>query len=225
MRLVSWNIRDLTGDPSAVREVLRGLAADVVCLQEAPRRPGSSVRIAALARETGLQHVSAGRGSGGTALLVARGVRVPAARTVRLPVPHWYTRTRGAVLAEVSAGATSVALACVHLPLDPRQRLRHARTVRSALGDRMPGAGAVVVAGDFNEPAGSPSWTVFGDLVHDPSPEAEPTFPARRPGARIDAVLVGEGLEVVDYSDGGVDRRLVHRASDHVPVLAVLRRR
>ena len=53
MRLVSWNIRDLTGDVQAVQAVLRLVAPDVVCLQEAPRRPGSALRIAALARATG----------------------------------------------------------------------------------------------------------------------------------------------------------------------------
>ncbi|MFZ0159676.1 MAG: endonuclease/exonuclease/phosphatase family protein [Kineosporiaceae bacterium] len=222
MRLVSWNIRDLSGDPIAVQRVLRALAADVLCLQEAPRRPGASLRIAALARACGLHHVTGGRGSGGTALLVAPRVHVRAAQTVRLPVPRWYTRTRGAVLAEVSTAGTAVALACVHLPLTPEQRLEHARSVRSALDAWSPGPARVVVAGDFNEPTGSPSWQVFSDLVRDPAPEAPPTFPARRPSGRIDAVLVGAGLDVLEYGDGGVDHPLVHRASDHLPVLAVL---
>ncbi len=225
MRLVSWNIRDLSGDPLAVSAVLRDLAPDVLCLQEAPRRPGSRMRIAALARGCGLNHVTGGRGSGGTALLVAPGVDVRAARAVRLPVPRWYARTRGAVLAEVSMSGTTLALACVHLPLTPEQRLDHARSVRAAMDGLLPGAGRAVVAGDFNEPAGSPSWQVFTDLARDPSPGAAPTFPARRPSGRIDAVLVGDDLDVLEYGDGGVDHAAVHRASDHLPVLAVLARR
>lgn len=226
MRLVSWNVRDLTGDPRAVQSVLRHLAPDVLCLQEAPRRPGSSVRLAALARATGLRHVVGGRGTGGTALLVAPRVSVDAARPLALPVAHWYTRTRGAVIARVrlasSDPADGVALACVHLPLHPADRLDHAHRVREELLAHARGVAATVVAGDFNEPPGSPAWQAFAELVSDPAPQAAPTFPARSPGGRIDAVLVGGSAPVSDYGDGGVPEHLVHRASDHWPVLVVL---
>jgi endonuclease/exonuclease/phosphatase family metal-dependent hydrolase len=228
VRLVSWNIRDLTGDPLAVRAVLRELAPDVVCLQEAPRRPGSAWRIGGLARATGLRHVAGGRGSGGTALLVAPRISVAMARALPLPVPHWHTRTRGTVVARVrvpDAGGLDLAVACVHLPLHPQHRLAHAVAVRAELQARRPSPGAVVVAGDFNEPAGAPAGQAFAGLAGDPWPQAGPTFPARRPSGRIDAVLVGDALAVQEYGDGGVRRsmaRLVERASDHLPVLAVL---
>jgi len=222
VRLVSWNIRDLSGDPLAVQAVLRVLVPDVVCLQEAPRRPGSALRIGRLARAGGLRHVTGGRGSGGTALLVGPQVRVDDALALSLPVPRWYTRTRGTVLARVGVPGLHLTVACLHLPLDPEHRLAHARTVRVELEARRPDPGTVVVAGDFNEPRGAPAWQAFAGMAADPWPEAGPTFPARRPSGRIDAVLVGDAVTVREYGDGGVSAEILHRASDHLPVVADL---
>lgn len=232
VRVASWNIRDLTGDPLAVREVLRVLDADVVCLQEVPRRPvGRLLRTSPLARAAGLRHVVGGRGSGGTAVLAAPRVQVEAARSVRLPVPHWYARRRGAALTAVRLGRAALSVASVHLPLHGGDRLEHARRVGEALRSGPPARvaelvtrGEVVVAGDLNEPPGSPAWTLLTRIVVDHGGRAGATFPAAGPDRRIDAVLVGRAFEVLDYGDGGVDSELVARASDHRPVLAVLRR-
>lgn len=226
-------MRDLSGDPLAVRAVLRALHPDIVVLQEAPRRPaGVLLRTAPLARAAQVRHVVGGRTSGGTAILVGRRARVSAARAVRLPLPDRFARRRGAVVAGIDVAGTALAVAGVHLPLDPDHRLRHATLVRGLLSSGVPpvlrelvDAGAVVVAGDFNEPPGAPSWQVFGDLVADHRPDAAATFPTRAPDRRIDAVLIGAGLDLIDYGDGGADPDLVRRASDHLPVLAVLSRR
>ncbi len=221
MRLVSWNVRDLTGDPRAVRAVLRDLAPDVLCLQEAPRRPGGGWRLGALARAVGLRHVAGGRSSGGTALLVAPHVVVHEVQAVRLPVPRRHHRTRGAVVTRLTSGPVTAALATVHLPLTAPQRLDHAERVRGLLEPHARAVGgAVVVAGDFNEPAASPAWGVFAALASDPRPDAGPTFPARGPWSRLDAVLVGPALRVVTYEHP--DAAALVRASDHVPVVVVL---
>lgn len=233
VRLLSWNVRDLSGDPLAVRAVLRSAAADVVVLQEAPRRPGGVLlRTAPLARSAALRHVVGGRSSGGTAILVGPRAQVSLARSMALPVAHWYTRRRGAVLAGVRVGLTELAVVGVHLPLRPEQRLHHTRLVRARLtGSAEPlvrdlvAAGSLAVAGDFNEPAGAPCWRLLADLAADRCPDAAPTFPAGAPDRRIDAVLLGTGVQLIDYGDGGLDPGLVRRASDHVPVLAVLRAR
>lgn len=233
MRLLSWNVRDLSGDPIAVRAVLREIHADVVVLQEAPRRPaGVLLRTAPLARATGVRHVVGGRTSGGTAILVGPRAQVAGARAVRLPVPHWYVRRRGAVLARIRVAGTALAVAGLHLPLRPEDRLQHAALVRDLLTTRaeppmreLVQAGAVAVAGDFNEPAGAPCWRLLADVAIDRRPDAGPTFPARSPSRRIDAVLLGDGLDLLEYGDGGLDPDLVRRASDHAPVLAVVRSR
>ncbi len=219
VRVVSWNIRDLLGDPLAVHRVLVALRPDVVCLQEAPRRPGGGLRISQVARATELRHVGGGRTSGGTAILVAPSVRVEAVIARKLPVAHWYTRRRGYVIAALSVRGVRTAVASIHLPLSAPDRLAHAQSVRAAL-QALPWPS--VVGGDFNEPEGGPAWQVFADLVHDPAPGAGPTYPAPAPGARIDAVLVGGRLRVLEYDPDDLDLDDVRRASDHLPVVAVI---
>ena len=218
LRVVSWNVRDLLGDPLAVHRVLRSLAPDVACLQEVPRRPGSRWRVAALARAAGLLYVTGGRDAGGTALLVSLRAQVGGASSVRLPVSGRTARSRGAVVAEVGLpGGGWVAVAGVHLGLDAAERLRHCGIVRSRLAPGLP----AVVCGDLNERPDGAAWQAWGDL-RDPAPGAPPTFPASGPRSRIDAVLVGPGVEVLSYGDGGADAGDVRAASDHVPVVAVL---
>ncbi|MGH8970457.1 MAG: endonuclease/exonuclease/phosphatase family protein, partial [Actinomycetes bacterium] len=76
--------------------------------------------------------------------------------------------------------------------------------------------------GDLNEAPGQRAWTALHDGgLRDPDPASGPTFPATAPRKRIDAVLVSDEVEVVDYRV--VDEPGVARASDHRPVLAVLR--
>ena len=224
--MVSWNIRDLLDDPLAVRRVLRALAADVVCLQEAPRRPGGGLRIRALAHATGLRHVGGGRTSGGTALLLSPRVVVRSLQAFRLPVRGLVTRTRGAVVASlVVRDGGRLVVACVHLPLTPQDRLDHARRVQRVLAAtvaREAGRTAVLVAGDFNEPAGEPAWRAFEPLVTDVVPSAAPTYPAAVPGGRIDALLLGPHCHVLTYGDGGADPDEVRQASDHRPVVVDL---
>ncbi len=224
VRVVSWNVRDLLGDPFALRRVLRSLEADVVCLQEAPRRPGGGWRTARLARDAGLRHAGGGRSSGGTALLLGPHVGVRELVAARLPVRHWFTRTRGLVIADLAvvsgpAAGAALTVAAVHLPLDAQLRVRHARLAVAALARH---TGPHVVCGDLNEAPGLPAWRELLAVSADPAPDAAPTFPAGREHVRADAVLVGPGLRVTAYGDGGVDRADVAAASDHLPVVADL---
>jgi endonuclease/exonuclease/phosphatase family metal-dependent hydrolase len=226
---VTWNVRDFLGDPWALRRVVRALAPDVLCLQEAPRRPGGGWRIARFARDCGLLHVAGGRASGGTALLVAPGVTVRWVLAQRLPVPGPFTRTRGLVVADLTAvpasgGAgtvgTPLTVACLHLPLEPALRLAHARAAVDLLLAR---PGPHVVAGDLNETPGQPVWQLLTAAVGpDPAPASGPTFPAGREDKRLDVVLTGAGLRVKAYGDGGADPGDVRRGTDHRPVVADL---
>lgn len=224
LRVASWNVRDLLGDPFALRRVLRSLCADVVCLQEAPRRPGGTWRTRRLARSAGLRHAGGGRLSGGTAILLGPHVGVRSLVAARLPVSGLFTRTRGLVVAELAvvsgpAAGLAVTVGCLHLPLEPELRLRHARLAASALARR---PRPYVVCGDFNEPPGRPAWQELTALAADPAPSAAPTFPAGREDVRLDAVLVGAGLRVVHHGNGDVDRQDVMAATDHLPVVVDL---
>jgi endonuclease/exonuclease/phosphatase family metal-dependent hydrolase len=224
LRVASWNVRDLLGDPFALRRVLRSLHADVVCIQEAPRRPGGAWRTGRLARDAGLRHAGGGRSSGGTAILLGPHVGVRSLVAARLPVRGLFTRTRGLVVAELAvvsgpAAGLAVTVACMHLPLEPDLRARHARLAATALARR---PSPYVICGDLNEPPARPAWRELTSLASDPTPDAGPTFPAGREHVRLDAVLVGPGLRVVHLGSGDADRADVAAATDHVPVVADL---
>ena len=224
VRVVTWNVWDLKGDTAALARVLRALEPDVVCLQEAPRRLNAPRRIARLAAATGLQLGAVGRGSGGTAVLLGPRAQRLAGWTFRLPVPP-LARSRGAAVCLVRVGGLELAVASIHLPLTAERRLAHATRVRDVVaGVALP----VVVAGDLNEPPGSPAWQLLAVQASDRTPGAPATFPARDPQTRLDAVLLGPGLQALEVPQGAMalgaaevtDDLLV--ASDHRPVLAVI---
>jgi endonuclease/exonuclease/phosphatase family metal-dependent hydrolase len=231
LRLLTWNVHDLLGDPLVVARVIASAGADVVCLQEAPRWPLSRWRLACLARSAGLLYVGGGRSAAGCALLVSMRVEVTGEWARRLPVSGWLTRPRGWVLARVRLpGSPSLLVACVHLGLTPAERARHVGLILDAMEAEVRPGDGIVVAGDLNETPGSPSWTALERLVADPSPEAGPTFPVRAPNRRLDAVLAGPpsspvAVQLVPDDAWSPEPADLLLASDHRPVLAELRLR
>jgi endonuclease/exonuclease/phosphatase family metal-dependent hydrolase len=119
----------------------------------------------------------------------------------------------------VVPGEEPVTVACLHLGLTPAERSAHVRLLTGRVGD----APRLVMAGDLNEGPGSASWQGLAALVRDPAPPAMPTFPAHGPRRRIDAVLVGPGVAVLDYDSWRAAPRDLQLSSDHRPVLVVLR--
>lgn len=128
---------------------------------------------------------------------------------------------RGALIASLGRSGYRVWAVCVHLGLQPAERLRHAEELSDALRGL---DGAVLIAGDLNEtPDGRAAsflgerfwdaWLLGGDAVGE-------TFPATDPTARIDYLFVSEGLRVERMLvPGDEDAR---SASDHRPVVAEL---
>jgi endonuclease/exonuclease/phosphatase family metal-dependent hydrolase len=224
IRVLSWNIWQMYGDPLAVHRVLRAAEPDLVCLQEAPELPllpGSSRRLAALARACGLQVVAGGRSAAGNAMLRSSRIRVHSAEAVRLPPSNKWSQRRGFVVATVGLDSGPLfRVAAVHLSLDPVERLAHVAQLLARLSvDELP----VVVAGDLNEPTGGPSWQALATVATDPAPHAPVTFSAVRPRRRIDAVLTAPEIETLEYGQWRPDPRDTAVASDHLPVLSVIR--
>lgn len=238
LRLMTYNVHDLRDDPDAVAHVMRSCDPDVVCLQEVPRRLSSPWRVGRLARETGLRWAAGGRGSGGTAVFTSPRLDLLTATVGRLPVP-WLHRTRGYALAQVRlARSAPVTVASVHLSLVPRQRVAH---VGLLLGRLAALPTPWLVGGDLNEPPGGPAWAAFGPGLGDaagglsPGPGARlsglpagaPTYPAKAPRSRIDAVLVSPDVVVERLAVAGASEHLsagdLRAASDHLPLLADLR--
>ncbi len=217
-RVLIYNVRSLRDDPAAVAAVVRSCDADVVLVQEAPRFFRWRSKLAKLARECGLLYATGGRTTGGVALLAHLRVDVDDAREGLL-TKHSGLHQRGLAAAVVSRSGGRLLVASTHLGLDRQERAGHAQEVLSLL--RGVPAPHAVVGGDLNEPPGGPAWlALHGGGLRDLGTGSGPTFPARVPRKRIDAVLGSAGVDVVEYRV--VDAPGVERASDHRPVLAVV---
>lgn len=146
-----------------------------------------------------------------------RAVRVEVERVVERRLPRTPGQPlRGLAAAAVRVNGARLGVVGVHLGLSAAERRRQVGLLaRTARGLRMP---EVLLAGDLNEPAGGPSWRALaGHGFADPqSGDGAPTFPARDPRTRIDAVLASGRARVREYTVPEVV------ASDHRPVLAVV---
>lgn len=218
LRVMTWNVKDLFGDPLAVHRVLSGARPDVVCLQEVPRRIASRYQLSLLARRCGLYLGDGGRVGAGTAILTSLRTLVDHVRAHRLPVDGRLTRPRGFVRATIKLpGTQPVSITSLHLGLNPTERADHVDRLLRGLTDDHP----ALLAGDLNEKPGGVSWHALSNWAVDPKPGAPKTFSAQRPRARIDAILVDPRLEVLSYGDpDGLDEDDVRKASDHRPVFA-----
>lgn len=213
VRVAAYNLRDLKDDlPAAVR-VIRTIAPDVLCLQEVPRHRFSGHRVADLAARCGMYWTGGHRGAGGTTILTSLRLQLLDGSHQRLRVPV-LQRPRGYAVARVALpGRPPLTAVSVHLSLRPAERQVHVGAVLRALPD-----GPVVVAGDLNEPAGGSAWAALCGRLRPVTPDA-PTFPARAPRRRLDAVFATADLVVTRRRPAPVpDPADLRAASDHLPV-------
>lgn len=223
LRLASYNVRKAVGldrrrDPARTLDVVAGLEADVVALQEADLRLGkrpSAFDADEIRARTGLIPLPLGGteaslGWHGNAVLIRPDVKVGETRRLDLPG----TEPRGAVLTHIETTQGGLILVGTHLGLLRRDRARQVRALQDAL-KHMPDAPAVIL-GDFNE------WRQVGGLAplerdfHLLSPGR--SFHAARPFAKLDRFALSKG---VTARDAGVRQdRLSRRASDHLPIWA-----
>jgi endonuclease/exonuclease/phosphatase family metal-dependent hydrolase len=217
-RIASYNIRKARGldgrrDPGRIIDVLNGLDADVITLQEADRRLGD--RPAALpkdliARATDFDLVpladnDVSLGWHGNAVLVRRGIGV--ARHTQITLPG--AEPRGAVAVTLDDGLTVIG---VHLGL-----LRSSRRKQLAvLAAHAPNPEKTVLIGDMNEWAPKRGFEALEDAFALHSPGR--SFHAARPIAALDRIALSRDLTL---ADAGVDQGpLAKRASDHLPIWA-----
>jgi endonuclease/exonuclease/phosphatase family metal-dependent hydrolase len=225
LTFASYNIHKAVGtdgrrDPDRIVAVLRELDADVIALQEADRRFGvrESVIPKALLDESPWYTAHFG-GSGpnlgwhGNALLVRRGIELRLAEPLPLPT----LEPRGAVCAELAAGGRALRVCGMHLDLSGLRRRMQIKAVlrHHGAGD----AGPAVLLGDFNQwGANSGAMREFGHgwqvLATGKS------FPSRRPVAQLDRIVASHHWRV--EAAGVHHSALAARASDHLPVWAVL---
>ena len=220
LRIASYNIRKARGldnrrMPDRILDVINGLNADVVLLQEADKRLGRrppAIPREMIAAQTDFDLVETSRnglslGWHGNAVLVRRGLQ--ASEVTRVDLPG--LEPRGAVRVTLNVGA-GLCVVATHLGLRRRDRQRQLHALMTATA----GWHHTVMAGDFNE------WSRhrgFEPLAHRFQVMAPGrSFHARRPLAALDRFAISHGLTLVG---GGVaEDDLARRASDHLPVWA-----
>ncbi len=215
LRVVSYNVHSLRDDLDALASVVREQAADVVVVQEAPRRWRWRTKCATLAHSFGLLVAEGGLPSLGNLILVSLRVKVLGSWSMRYPLTPG-RHMRGAAFARCSVpGAAPFVVAGSHLSTDSGERPAQAALLKPALdacGD------PAILAADFNETADGHSWPLLASSLVDPG--GPNTFPAKSPDRRIDAIFVDPRLTLTSYTV--VDGELARRASDHLPVVADL---
>jgi endonuclease/exonuclease/phosphatase family metal-dependent hydrolase len=219
LRVLTYNVRGLRDDRAALAEVVRAADPDVVCVQEAPKYLRWRAKCAALAREWGLLYVAGGGSTGGTSLFAHLRVDVDEPRAVALSGEYGWP-ARGVASAVVHRGGARIAVASIHLPLVTAQRHEHARAAMEILDGY--GTADRLAAGDLNERSPGATWELLDRAgLTDLDPACGPTFPAAHPDRRIDGILASQRVELVDHRV--LDGDAVARASDHRPLLAVIR--
>jgi len=224
--VASYNIHKGVGldrrrDPERIVAILREVDADVIALQECDRRFGerSSVIPRALLDESPWCPVPLAMrplslGWHGNALLVRKGISVQSCAAVPLPV----LEPRGAVCADLKVKGKALRVVGMHLDISGLRRHHQVRSVlhHVARGDEHAPA---VLMGDMNDwSRNGRALREFGDgwrMV-----AAGHSFPARRPVAPLDKIVVSQDWHVAAC---GVHRSaLAAQASDHLPVWATL---
>ncbi|QUS36024.1 endonuclease/exonuclease/phosphatase family protein [Falsirhodobacter algicola] len=223
--VASYNIHkgigiDRRRDLARIAAVIAEMEADIVCLQEADARFGDRrglLDLEAMRRDLGLRRVEVqGRplshGWHGNVMLVRDGVEIEDVQTIPLPG----LEARGAVVADLSVRGAPLRAIGTHLALLGQARLRQSTVILdriAAMSDR-----STVLMGDMNEWRHG-KWTLKRFLPHFPHSPTIASFPAPFPVLPLDRIMLSRGRI---SSFAAHVSPLSRRASDHLPVRAVL---
>ncbi len=217
VRVVSYNVHSLRDDLSALSAVVRGLAPDVLIVQEAPRRWRWRTKCADLAASFGMVMAVGGMPSLGNVIMTSLRVRVLDQWCMRYPLTPG-RHMRGACFARLEIpGRAPFVVVGSHLSTDDAERPAQAALLKPALALDDP----VVVGLDLNECPDGSSWQLLTDRLADAAALADledrHTFPTPNPTRRIDAILLDPRLELRRYRVITSDE--ADRASDHYPLV------
>jgi len=135
----------------------------------------------------------------------------------------FFVERRGALWVEIDVGGMKWQILNTHLGLGWRERRVQARVL---LGERWVGAVGMgtplVLCGDFNSCPGGGVHGMLKGVLREVVPfGGRNTFPAGFPMLSLDHVFVGADVDVIEAAVW--ETCLARVASDHLPVLAVLR--
>ncbi|MEV0455448.1 endonuclease/exonuclease/phosphatase family protein [Catellatospora methionotrophica] len=217
VRVVSYNVHSLRDDLGALAGVVRGLAPDVLIVQEAPRRWRWRTKCADLAASFGMVMAAGGMPSLGNVIMTNLRVRVLEQWCMRYPLTPG-RHMRGACFARLEVpGRGPFVVVGSHLSTDDAERPAQAALLKPALALDDP----VIVGLDLNETPDGSSWELLTDRLADAAAlahrEDRHTFPTPNPTRRIDAILLDPRLELGRYQV--VTSDAADRASDHYPLV------
>ena len=224
IKFASYNIHKAVGtdgrrDFDRIITVLREMDADIIALQEADLRFGdrASVLPRAALDDTRWRAIDVAKrprslGWHGNALLVRRDFDILDAGPIDLPM----LEPRGAVCADILAGARRVRIVGTHLDLSGVRRSDQIRAILKycdGCEEQCPTA----LLGDFNQ------WGQRGGIMRalgSPWQVLSPgrSFPSRRPLAPLDRIVLSGEWKCADM--GVHHSRLSAQSSDHLPVWA-----
>ena len=232
LRVATYNIHACVGvdrrcDPARVAAVLRGIGADIVCLQEVGANPTigrHADQWEYLGEATGCRVIlGSGIREHRRRFLNAILTRLPVlrARSIDLTIPGH--EPRGAIDAELEAGERVLRVVATHFGLHAGERRLQANRLVAALGEppaaNREAADAVLLMGDLNEWRGRSGVIDMLDRRLGPSP-APRTFPSWLPVLPLDRIYT-DGPAVL--GDVSVCRTpLARLASDHLPLVGDL---
>ncbi|MET8445910.1 endonuclease/exonuclease/phosphatase family protein [Streptomyces sp. NPDC005209] len=228
VRVLSYNIRSMRDDTTALARVITACAPDLVLIQEAPRFFRWRKKLARLAAASGQVLLTGGATAAGPAILCSLRATVERTEDVLLPLTPGLHRRGFATAVVRIAGARLGVLSC-HLGLQKDERHEQA----GMLLDRLAGMHAehAVVGGDLNERPDGPTFRRLAEGLQDCRAAApwggEYTSTPADPHQRIDAIFATKGVEVlgcgVPLDHPGITETDLRAATDHLPVLAALR--
>ncbi|MEU3370434.1 endonuclease/exonuclease/phosphatase family protein [Streptomyces sp. NPDC006660] len=228
VRVLSYNIRSMRDDVTALARVIRACRPDVVCVQEAPRFFRWRKAAARLARASDLVYVTGGATASGPMVLSSLRAHVERTEDILLPrTPGLHQR--GFATAVLRFGGARLGVLSCHLSVDDQERYAQGRL----LLDRLAALGVphAIAAGDFNDRPHGRTFGLLASSLRDGWATApwgrEHTTRLGDPLQRIDAVFATPGVEIlgcgVPMGLPGVAEQDLRAATDHLPVLAALR--
>ncbi len=234
LRVMSYNIHHANPpsragviDLDAVARVIRDQNPDLVALQEVDvntSRSGNMNQASALAEKLGMNFFFAraidfGGGEYGVAILS----KYPLSDTSVLPLPEEAApEAEDRVLATAKVtlpGGNTIRFGSTHLDVeDASNRLQQVQAINSvAANERLP----FILAGDFNDQPESEAIAALDNVfTRTCQAECEPTIPVDVPTHAIDFIAFTKSFGLEVKSQRVVPERY---ASDHLPVVAVLR--
>jgi endonuclease/exonuclease/phosphatase family metal-dependent hydrolase len=225
VRLLSYNIRSLRDDRTVLARLIRACAPDLLCVQESPRFWFPRQQAGWLARSTGLVILSGGLSASGPLLLGRLRAMPLSVHDVLLPrTPGLHQRGFATTVVRFGSAAPFSVTSC-HLSLDRDERYDQCGMLLEQL-DRA-GTPLAVVGGDLNEHPDGPGWKLLAERLQDGWATApwgsEFTSVPDNPYQRIDAVFATPGIDVLACGVPDLPRKDLIAATDHLPLVAVLR--